>query len=362
MKRKEITSIVLLILVLAFGVYRYITAEYEYNESKYLNYTPDEQGKNLRTEIYCVSDSKNVKKVVSEAMNYMQDLVYKFSDTYCESITYELNHSNGKKVAMDKDLYELLDKSKEMYELSEGKFDITIKPVLDLWEFDLVEDPYHGDNAKFIPSDTLISNKLKLVDFSKIVYNKDYIIIPAGMEITFGAISKGFIVDKTVDFMLSKGIKGGYIDQVSSIRYFGELNKRIVLGIQHPRKMGSVIDELTNLNGISIATSGDYQQFFDVGMQRYHHLINAKTGYPCSDNVAITVLSKDALTADALSTSFFMMNAENVIALLDNYPQTEVIYYREKFDSSKRTWNAVSIKSKGIEKYINIEEDIDIRK
>jgi len=229
MTRKEITSLILLALVILIGIYKFVTAEYEYIDSKYLNYTPDLQGKNLKTEIYVVSSKKNVESTTQEAFAYMQELIYKFSDEYESSEVNKIKNSAGEKYPIDEDVYNLLEKAREMYELTEGHFDITIKPVFDLWDFDSAERGNYEHNLLLVPDTLLVQDKLKLVDFSLLEYNEEYIILPPNMKITFGAIAKGYIVDKTVELLQEKGIKAGYVDQTSSIRYFGDLSKQILI-------------------------------------------------------------------------------------------------------------------------------------
>ncbi len=358
MTRKEITSLILLALVIIIAIYKFATVEYEFVDSKYLNYTPTTQGKSLRTEIYVLSDKKNGQEITNQAFEYMQDLIYKFSEDYGQSIVYRINHANGEQVTIDEDVYKLLVEAEKMYRLTQGQFDISIKPVYDLWDFDKVERGNSDFNASLIPDSMMIRENLALVDFSKIEYTQEYIKLPANMQITFGAISKGYIIDKTVNFILEKGAKAGYVDQISSIKYFGDISRKIVLGVQHPRKSSDVIAELTNLNGMAIATSGDYQQFFDVGNVRYHHILNAKTGFPCHQNASVTILAKSAFEADALSTAIFVLDSDTSIQYLKTLDTTEAIIYTDTYDEVGKTWEATSIKtqknknSKGIDYYL----------
>lgn len=350
MTRKEITSLILLALVLLFGIYKFVTSEDDFIGSKFLNYTPTLQGNNLKTEIYVISDKNNAETITKEAFSYMQKLVYKFSDEYEESLIYKINHSAGEKIPMDEDLYKLLEKARSMYELTDGHFDVTIKPVFDLWDFDSVDSNESPLNVKLIPDSLEIIAKLKQVDFSKIEYNRDYIVVPNGMKVTFGAIAKGYVVDKTVEFIQGKGGKAGYVNQTSSIKYFGEMSQDIYLGIQHPRDNSAIIAQLTKLNNMSIATSGDYQQYFDVGNTRYHHLIDAKTGYPSEKNVSVTILTPSAFEADALSTALFLISNDQAINYLKTLSNTDGIFYSDTYDEIGKTWEAVSTKTEKTEK------------
>jgi len=359
MTRKEFISLCLFVGVIIFCVVRFATAEYEYVGSRYLNYTPDLQGKNLRTEIYVISKKKNVQEIVENSFAEMQELVYKFSEEYDQSLIYKINNSTKREFEMDSDLYNLLVMADSMYRLTDGKFDVTLNPVYDLWDFDSVEDPISGDNEQFLPDSLEVIKKLEYVGFSKLSYDKEKLYLPEGMELNFGSISKGYIVDKIVKSLKEQGVIAGVIDQVSSIRYFGEIEKKLILGVQHPRLQDQTIEVLTNLENRSISTSGDYQQFFDIGSTRYHHIIDATTGYPARENVSVTLISTSAFEADAYSTALFLMNADAGIEFLKNKKDSDTIIYREKFNYNSNSFDAECLKtgkteySNGIDFYLN---------
>ncbi|HPT73035.1 MAG TPA: FAD:protein FMN transferase, partial [Candidatus Cloacimonadota bacterium] len=171
---------------------------------------------------------------------------------------------------------------------------------------------------------------LKLVDFSKIRYDKKTLHKPKGMQLNFGCIAKGYVVDKAVDYLQSHGATSGVVDCRSSIRIFGKQKEPFVVGIQHPRKMNEVIGELS-LNDQSIGTSGDYQQFFELKGKRYHHILDPHTGYPHENTISVTVIAPNATWADGLSTALFVMDPTEAINYAKELPNTEaVIYYLSK--------------------------------
>jgi thiamine biosynthesis lipoprotein len=106
----------------------------------------------------------------------------------------------------------------------------------------------------------------------------------------------------------------------------------LLIGIQHPRaEHGTVIDEI-RVNNMAVATSGDYERYFEQDGKRYHHIIDALTGYPADKCVSVTVICPDATTADALSTAAFVLTPEEAIKLAESIDGAALIiyYYKDK--------------------------------
>ena len=100
--------------------------------------------------------------------------------------------------------------------------------------------------------------------------------------------------------------------------------KRWKVGIQHPDETESLIALLPVANG-AIATSGDYERYFEKGGIRYHHIIDPDTGYPADMSRSVTVLTSRAYLADALATAVFVLGPEKGITLIENMPEAEVL-------------------------------------
>ncbi|PKN77761.1 MAG: FAD:protein FMN transferase, partial [Candidatus Cloacimonetes bacterium HGW-Cloacimonetes-1] len=245
MTRKEIYSLIILILVISYGIVRYVTREYTETKSQYLLDTI--------VEISASSKDKNVGEQVDDVFAFIKQMQQKFDEWNPESWISLVNNSTETSFPMDSDAYEMLMIADSLYRFSEGGFDITIKPVFDLWKFD-AEDPV-------VPDSSLIKAALVNTGFSKIKFDKDHIYKPLGMQITFGAIAKGYILDKSKEYMVSKGLSKGFINCRSSMTFFGSQIPQIVY-VQHPRKSDDIIASF-KLKDLSVGTSGDYQQYFE---------------------------------------------------------------------------------------------------
>jgi len=129
----------------------------------------------------------------------------------------------------------------------------------------------------------------------------------------FGAIAKGYGIDRGIAVLQEHGIRNALINGGGDIRLIGSHGKRPWhIGIRHPRKKGGVIESLDLQGDVSIVTSGDYERFFmDHGI-RYHHLINPKTGWPAKKTQSATVIASNATLADAWSTALFIQGPTGI--------------------------------------------------
>lgn len=323
MNRREILSLIILVVVVSFAAYKYYTRSFTETKSQYLMDTV--------VEISATSQNKNVGKQIDAVFAYIKNLEDKLNEYSGTSWLSKVNNSQQTTFDMDPDVYAMLVIADSLYNLTHGAFDPTIKPVWDLWGFNS-ESPTPPDSFE-------IKAELAKVGFDKIVFDKHKLVKPSDMQITLGALAKGYILDKAYDFMQSKGLKSGYISCRSSIRFFGLSVPQIVY-VQHPRKSEDHIASF-KIDNQSIGTSGDYQQFYEIDGIRYHHIINAITGYPVPKVYSVTVQSPLAVWADGLSTALFLLPPDEAIEVSKHFTDTNALIYYD------RDGEIVSLKSMG---------------
>jgi thiamine biosynthesis lipoprotein len=329
MNRKEIVSLLILIFVVVYGLYRYLNRSYTIEKSQFLMDTI--------VKISATSKTKDVNSNIDKVFEYIRVLEQDLNEYKDGGWLWEVNNIDKPRYPMNSDAYNILIMADSLYRISNGMFDITIKPVFNLWKFD--------SEVPQLPNDKEIEINLKKVGFDRITYDKNYLYKPAGMQLTFGALAKGYIIDKAKEYMLSLNLTKGFIDCHSSMIFYGDNILPEIVGIQHPRKMNEIIATL-QLKNIAIGTSGDYQQYFEVNGKRYHHILNAKNGMPVDSAFSVTVLHPSAMVADGLSTLLFLMNPEKAIELIKQTPNAEAIIYYQK------NGGIVSLKSQGIKALI----------
>lgn len=213
----------------------------------------------------------------------------------------------------------VLKKAEEFWLLTDGAFDVTVGPLMDLWGF--------TQKKYYLPKEQEVREVLKGVGFDKIILNpKDNMIkfrLP-GMRIDLGALAKGYAVDCAVKELKKKGIKDFLINAGGDIYCLGDKRGQPwKVAIEEPRR--NTLLGYLELKDVAVATSGDYQQYFLKDKKRYTHIFNPKTGYPVDSSViSVTVIAPDCLTADALATSIFVLGKVKGEALAKKFTDVRV--------------------------------------
>ena len=220
--------------------------------------------------------------------------------------------------------HELLEKSYEIYQASEGTFDVTIGPLSKLWGFQ--------DKNYRIPKQEEIKEALGKIGFSKIVNKNKNFFSPSWVKFDWGGSAKGFGVDLAYQKLRRLGIKDGFLNAGGDIYCWGKNpeNGAWKIGIKHPRKEGFL--GVIIASDIAIATSGDYQRFFEVNGIRYHHILNPFTGYPARGKQSVTVIGPETVFCDALATALFVSSQEKEV--LKKFPEYGAIIVNSKGEIS----------------------------
>ncbi|MFH1905308.1 MAG: FAD:protein FMN transferase [bacterium] len=225
--------------------------------------------------------------------------------------------------------------------LSDGAFDITCKPLIDLW--------HNARETKEFPDTQNILNTLSLVGYKNIlIKNNNVKFDKAGMKIDLGGLAKGYAVDMAMDLIKNYDIKGALINAGGDIRAIGkrEDGKLWEIGIKHPRERNRIIG-LINLENSAVATSGDYERFFMLNGKKYSHIIDPRTGYPVDNQiVSVSVLSSDCLTCDNLATALTVLGEKRGIELIEKLKGIEALIVTIKDGNLKL------IKSSGMKGFV----------
>lgn len=220
--------------------------------------------------------------------------------------------NNGEKVKLA-DLSTIVSQCNTISKDSDGAFDPTIGRVSTLWDFG-------GENER-LPSKEEISEALKTVDYTKINKNGS-VYISDGQLLDLGAIGKGYACDLIKQYLSTTDIEGAVVSVGGSILAYGNRNKakdNWRIAIKHPRKDNAFLGTISIDEGF-VSTSGDYEKYFEKDGKRYHHILDARTGYPAeSDLISVTIVAENGLKSDALSTACFILGSEKGKELAELY-------------------------------------------
>jgi thiamine biosynthesis lipoprotein len=255
-------------------------------------------------------DEEGANKAALQAFQEIKRIQTLMSSWMDSSDVTRINRSAGKEwVKVSPETMEVIKKAKEISELSEGGFDITVAPLVDLWR--------KAREKKTPPSMEDVKGKLDLVNFEKLrIDPKGKIFLEKeGMAIDLGGIAKGYAVDRAFNILRSLGYKNLIVNAGGDLRVGGTRNNQPwSIGIQNPREPESILTKIP-LSDVAVATSGDYQKFFIYQGKRYHHICNPKTGFPADGCQSVTIITKDCMAADGLATAIFVLGPEKGYAL-----------------------------------------------
>jgi len=225
--------------------------------------------------------------------------------------------------------YPVLEKSKEVYLATDGAFDPTVMPLVKAWGF--------GPGEKDMPDSSSVDELLELVSFDSIFFNDEALCkMKKEMQLDFSAIAKGYGVDLVYEFMISKGIENMYVEIGGELRTAGINEKGEIwkIGIEDPTKQKTErkIYNILEISGRSMATSGNYRNFYIKDGVKYAHTISPFTGFPVEHSLlSATVLSEDCMTADAFATAFMVMGLEKAKLILSDHPELDAyLIYGER--------------------------------
>ena len=253
-------------------------------------------------------DEKLAKKGMEEAFNEIERLDNKFNSKIKTSIIGKLNSDPAIPVELDDEGLILFSKVREVYELSDKKYDITIGPLLKAWGFGEV-----GEIS--IPSKECLAQILTEIDFDKVKIegNQMYMESPVN-EIDTGSFLKGYAVARAKKVMEEIGITSAFITTISSIDV---INTKP----ENPEDLLGIVE----LNDEGMGVSGDYQTYVEINGKKYHHILDKTTGFPVRDKKLVMVICEDAFLADLYSTAFFTMPVEKVMKYAENNKKMKVL-------------------------------------
>ena len=277
----------------------------------------------IQIDIYDSNDTK----LLNKCFEYCESFEQTISRTIETSEIYKINHSKGNPVEVSDVTLELLQKGIEYGDLTNGKFDITIAPLMELWDF--------KNNSGDVPSHDDILEALSHVNYKNIVIDGNKVSLSdPDAAIDLGGIAKGYMADYLKEYLISERIESALINLGGNILTIGSKpdGTPFNLGIQKPfDKQGTAITSVKATDS-SVVSSGVYERYFEVNDILYHHILDTTTGYPCDNKLlGVTILSDKSVDGDALSTSCFVLGLEEGQKLIQSLDGVEAIFITENY-------------------------------
>jgi len=256
------------------------------------------------------------EKVIKEAFNVVKE-IESLMDNYRRDSEISILNRQGESIVSPFTL-EVIKKAVNFSKLTGGAFDITCKPLVDLWR--------RAGRERRLPLPQEIREAISLVSYKDIMLEGNLIKFKKeGMEIDLGGIAKGYAVDKAIEILKREGINRALVNAGGDLYALGRgpQGKKWRIGIQDPRNKGKIV-RIIRVEDKAVATSGDYERCFFINGKRHSHIVNPHTGMTVENvPMSVTIVALDATTADALATGVFVLGPREGMDLINSLSDVE---------------------------------------
>lgn len=286
-------------------------------------------GENLKTTVTMLDTVVTIelfdgdKKLLDKTVSLCRKYNSLFTPDGKDSDICKINSAtSGESTEVNRDTAELINKSLEYCEATNGAFDITAKNLTDLWDF-------RSGNAE-LPEVSEIRAALSTVGYKNVSVEGNYVTLYGDAKIDVGASAKGFICDKLVAFLIKNGCHNALLNLGGNVYVLGKNKSKspFTVGVQKPfSDTGESAAYIKNISDLSVVTCGRYMRYFELDGTVYHHIIDLKTGYPVQNGLdSVTVISKSSADADCLSTSLFLLGKDEGLKTVENIKDAEAVF------------------------------------
>ena len=252
------------------------------------------------------------QQAVEKAAKEVQRLDALLSAQNEESQVYALNQRGSLEVSDD--LAEIIQRGKEIFQETDGLFDDTIYPLMELWGFPTGE--YH------VPSGEEIENLLPDVDGGTVEISGNTVTLGEGQQIDLGGIAKGYTGEKLTEIFQGYGVSSAMVSLGGNIQAIGTKpdGSSWRVGICDPKGSQQDYAGVLQVQNEAVVTSGGYERYFEEDGRTYIHIIDPRTGYPVeNDLLSVTIVSPDGTLADGLSTALYIMGYDKAVQFWEQH-------------------------------------------
>ena len=260
-------------------------------------------------EVVLASHTQNEAESMAKlAIDEVLRIERKYSRYTTDSVIAKINQQAGRgALQCDDETWALFQFASQLFDKSDGLFDITSGVLRQAWDFKKPE----------VPTSQKLEVLLPLVGWQKVVLQDQSIALPlAGMEVDLGGFGKEYAADRAAQVLKEKGVTHGYVNLAGDMRFLGPKSsgEPWMIGIQDPRARDQVVATLPITQG-GLATSGDYERYFELNGQRYCHVLNPKTGMPVSYWRSVSVTSPATVVSGCTTTMAMLKEADGLAFL-----------------------------------------------
>lgn len=267
---------------------------------------------------------EETEKIFARISERLKDIENKMSLKIEGSEVNLINKAAGKSyVEVSQDVYKVVETGIAYSKNSNGRFDISIGPLVQLWDI--------GGVNQNRPTDEDIQIKKAFINYEDIYINKEeksIMLAKEGMILDLGGIGKGYAADEIVIILKEEGVQRAILNLGGNVLVLGTKpdGSDFKVGIQDPLSDRGAYMGVLSLKDKTVVSSGVYERYFELDGKRYHHILDPATGYPVdNDLLAVTIVTDKSMDADALSTSLFALGKDAGMAYIDSLDNVEAL-------------------------------------
>lgn len=284
---------------------------------------------------------KNAKTAVNKVTQRMLEIEKLMTINAPGGEINAINEKAGKEfVKVSDTTFDVLKEGKLFGQLSKGKFDITIGPLVKEWGV-------FTDNPK-VPTKDKIEELKKLINYNDLELDevsKSAKLKRPNQMLDLGGIAKGFAGDEAIKIYKENGVQSAFINLGGNVVLLGSKPDGTPwkIGVQNPRAINGKYIGVLEVSNKAIVSSGDYERFFEKDGKRYHHILDPNTGYPAENGlIGTTIVSDRSIDGDCLSTSTFLLGLEEGRKLVESIDGVDAIF----ITSDKKVYVTSGLKDK----------------
>jgi FAD:protein FMN transferase len=252
--------------------------------------------------VIAAADETQAHALAQDAIDEVKRIEDKYSRYRPDSVVSRINTAAGQAwIECDAETTSLFDYADALFRYSDGLFDITSGVLRRAWNFNVAQ----------VPSAETLAPLLALIGWQRVERKEAQLRLPvAGMQIDFGGFGKEYAADRAASVLAAKGVQHGYVNLAGDLRVIGPQpdGQPWLIGIQDPRQQGRIVATIPVASG-ALATSGDYERFFEFDGQRYCHVLDPRTGKSVTHWRSVSVLAPLAVAAGSCTTIAMLKQA-----------------------------------------------------
>jgi len=278
--------------------------------------------------IHCYYDNQvDILRVLQQCWAKVE-LVQLHMNVYAKTLDGDLSRLNAngfEGVRVNNDVFRVIKESIEYSRMTDGAFDITTYPLVELWKNAGLKGKLPDENSFQLARDKVGYQSLQLQEPDMVFFKKK------GMKVDLGSPASGFVCDEIAKILDQNGIKHFLVDGGGEIfcRGLDQGKKPWIVGVQDPYDKDK-LSGVVKLNDKGISTSGNYEKFYMIGQDKFSHIIDPLTGFPQKDAVSVTVIAETTQAANELSTAISVLGGQKGIYMANSLVNVEALVVEKK--------------------------------